>query len=279
MGNIPELPSSKQATTGILVDLGTRQVLWAKHPRKGVPIASMTKIMTVLLAFELIQKRKDVSLDTIIQVTREAMKTGGSSVYLDVREKFSLRELLKTIMIKSANDSAQLVAQFFGGGDRERFIKLMNYKARKLYLPATKFYTPHGLADNKRRNNLSSPEGMAILAEQLLEYPLAMKWAATWQETFRSPKSKAFQKFRNHNNLVMTRPNLGCRGVDGLKTGFIRKAGFCITVTCKREKRRLVGVVTGFKRAKTRDKFIRKLLDWGYNKASERYKKEHDWIK
>ena len=138
------LPQENGCATGILVDPATRKVLWAKNADKAVPIASMTKMMTLLLAEEAIAAGK-VTRDTPIRVTVAAYKIGGSQVWLDPKETFPLRELIKTIAVKSANDSAYLVGEFLGGGSMAAFIEAMNARAKALGLPHTRFYDAHGL--------------------------------------------------------------------------------------------------------------------------------------
>lgn len=267
-GNIASIPLSQSATSGILVDLDTRTVLWAKNPRKPFPIASMTKIMTALLAYEdVLEAKNGVTLDTMIPVTRTAMKIGGSQVWLDPKETFSVTDLLKAVSIKSANDAAYLIGEYFGGGDVNSFVSKMNAKAKAFNMKSTKFYNPHGLPGaTSSQDNVSSPEDMAFLAEHTLEHRQLMEWAATNKTDFREPGTKGYISLENHNHLIVGGKN-ECPGVDGLKTGFINRSGFCITVTCKRNNRRMVVMVTGFPSAKERDTFVRKLLDWGYSRA------------
>ncbi len=249
------LPKEALCGTGILVDPTTRKVLWAKHADRAVPVASMTKMMTLLLTEEAIAAGK-VGRDTVIPVTVEAYKIGGAQVWLDPRESFPLSELEKTIAIKSANDSAYLVGEYLGGGDMAAFVAAMNARAKQLGMAHTRFYDAHGLGDDKGHDNLSSAHDMVLLAEQLLHYPEVMRLAATRTDTFRNGKLD----LKNHNNLVFNQ----VPGVDGLKTGFTNKAGFCVTVTCERGGRRLIGCVTGFKSHRDRDAFCKALLDWGY---------------
>ncbi len=265
-GNIPAIPDSDKAKSGILVDLGTREVLWAKNPQEPTQIASMTKMMTTLVVFEEMEKSGGkITLDSPVKVSRAAMSIGGSQVYLDPKEIFPLRDLMKAVDIKSANDAAYLVAEFVGGGDVMSFVTKMNERAKELKMPGTTFFNPHGLpGKTAATDNVSSPEGMAILAEHLIDYPQVMEWASTWIADFREKGSKGYVMLTNHNHMVPGGKN-ECPGVDGLKTGFINRSGFCITVTCKRNNRRLVAVVTGFPSYKERDAFIKKLLDWGYN--------------
>ncbi|HBC88636.1 MAG TPA: hypothetical protein DCZ94_16940 [Lentisphaeria bacterium] len=259
IGDLPTVPTSKDATSGILVDLGSRKVLWAKNPRKAVAIASMTKMMTELIIFEDLENRKDVTLETQIQVTKSAYKIGGSQIWLDPRESFSLEDLLKAVMIKSANDAAYLVAEYFGNGDVYAFVEKMNTRSMELKLPGAKFYNPHGLpGDTAAEDNTCSPEGCAMLAERLLDIPKAAEFARTKLDYIRvgTPKQTALA---NHNHLIGA-----CAGVNGMKTGWIQRSGFCITATCERAGRKMVAVVTGFPSYKTRDAFVAKLLDWGY---------------
>ena len=249
------LPNEALCKTGILVDPVTRKVLWAKNADKSVPIASMSKMMTMLLAEEALAAGR-VSLTTPIKVTNAAYEIGGSQVWLDPKETFPLGELLKTVAIKSANDSAYLVGEYLGGGDISVFIKAMNDRAQDLGMKNTRFYDAHGLGDNKGNHNLSSAHDLVLLAEHLIRYPDVLRLSSTRMDSFRDGK----MQLRNSNNLVFNR----VPGVDGLKTGFTDESGFCVTITCERGGRRLIGCVTGFKTSKQRDAFCKALLDWGY---------------
>ncbi|MCK4981905.1 MAG: D-alanyl-D-alanine carboxypeptidase [Victivallaceae bacterium] len=263
-GNKLSVKGSKQAHSGILVDLDTHKVLWAKNPRAGVAIASMTKMMTLLLAFEALDKRSDLDLDTPIKVSPGAAGMGGSQVYLDVKETHPFGELLKTMAIKSANDSAYLVAEYLGGNSMAHFITAMNKRAYKLRMPNTNFVNVHGLTSDDKTNSTSSPEGLAILAEHLLQYPLLIKWTSTKHAYFRPEGSKSCQFLTNTNSSL-----LKCPGIDGIKTGYTKAAGYCVTASCLRGGKRLVAVVTGFKYGKNRRAFVDKLFDWGYKQALE----------
>ena len=258
-GDLAAVPASKTATSGILVDLNTRQVLWAKNPKKAVAIASMTKMMTEFIVFEELANRKDVNLETLIQVTPTAAKIGGSQIYLDPKETFPLEDLLKAVMISSANDAAYLVAEYFGKGDVNAFVEKMNSRAKQLKLVGAKFYNPHGLpGDTAKEDNICSPEGLVMLAEKLLDNPKAAEFARTKAATIRENTSKPFTLY-THNHLLGA-----CPGVNGMKTGFIQRSGFCITVTCQRGDRKMAAAVTGFPSRKERDIFMAKLIDWGY---------------
>ncbi len=249
--NVYQIPS------GILIDIKTGKILWSKLSKQKKEIASMTKMMTVLLAIES-ANRGEISLQDKIQVSKSAAKLGGSQVFLDPRENFTLAELLKTIMIASANDSAYLVAETIGG-NVNNFVNKMNQRAKELGMHNTKFYNPHGLPV-KGGGNLSTAYDMAILANELLKYPQVVIWASTWIDSIRDGK---FQLV-NHNKLVKT-----ADGVDGMKTGYYRKAGFCVSATAKRQNRRFVVVVIGAKTKTLRNNFVKNLLDWGEKRILE----------
>ena len=265
-GNIREIPASAGARGGILLDADTGNVLCDKNALKPVPIASMTKIMTLLLACEDIRSgRNGITLDSPVKISRATMKIGGSQVWLDVRETFKLEELLRAVAIKSANDAAYQVAEFLGDGDVYGFVARMNRRARELGLKHTHFYNPHGLpGSSPAEDNISSPADMALLAEYCLGHDKIIEWASMARSDIRDGKTELV----NHNNLLAGR-RYPSPGVDGLKTGFINRSGYCVTITCKRAGKRLIAVIMGFDTAKNRDLFARKLLDWGYARVAD----------
>ena len=269
-GSIPGFKKGRPGTAGIIVDLKTRKVLWCKNANKAVPIASMTKLMTVLVAYEMTQDPKSgVTLETPVKVTVAAYKIGGSQVWLDPKETFTLGELMKAASIQSANDAAYLIAEYLGNGDVNTFVRKMNAKAAELGMKHTVFRNPHGLPGKKSaEDNVSSPEDMIRLAEATLLHPQLMEWASTWKAPFRKPGTKGYLEMRNHNHLIPG-GNMRSPGVDGLKTGFINRSGYCLAVSCMRGDRRVVGVVMGHPTWKERDQFVISLLDWGYARIAK----------
>ena len=237
---------------GVLIDASKGDVLWAKNEKDPLEIASMTKMMTTLLALEA-DERGEAKLDGMVNVSAAASKIGGSQVYLAEKEKFTLGELLKCVMIMSANDAAFAVAETLGGS-ADDFVSMMNKRASQLGMSATKFYNPHGLP-KKGANNVSSALDMAILARELLKFPKVLQWTSTRLDTFRNG---TFQ-LSNRNGLVGR-----FQGVDGLKTGFYAQAGYCVTTTCLRDGRRMILVIIGAPSKKERDDAVRNLLNWGY---------------
>ncbi len=245
-----------KAQAGIVVDASSGRVLWSKQARTPLQIASLSKMMTMLLALEALQ-RGEARLDMPITVSRAAASVGGSQVYLKQGETFTLSELLKTIIISSANDSSHLVAETLGG-DVSAFVRRMNERAAALGMSNTRYYNPHGLPMESGRN-VSSALDQALLARQLVKYPLALQWSSTWMDTFR----RGTFTLHNHNRLVRSVP-----GVDGLKTGFYRAAGYSNTITAQRGATRVIVVVIGVENRVTRDEIAKELVEWGFRQSA-----------
>ena len=269
-GSIAGLKSALPGKSGIVVDLDTRKVLWSKNASKAVPIASMTKLMTILVAYEIVtDPANGYTLQTPVKVSVEAYKIGGSQVYLDPKETFTIEELMKAASIKSANDAAYLLAEFLGDGDVGAFVKKMNDKAAELGMKHTKFRNPHGLPGaSTAEDNVSSPEDMVRLAEATLFHPQLMEWTSTWRAGFREPGTKGYIEMQNTNHLLQNGSN-PCQGVDGMKTGYIKRSGFCLTASCKRGGRRVIAVSMGHNTGKERDRFVRALLNWSYTQINK----------
>jgi len=254
-GDRVPIRSVGQIPAGILVDATSGSVLWSKQHRAKKEIASMTKMMTTLLAVEAVS-RKQMTLDQKITVSRTAAKTGGSQVYLKQGEIVTFGGLLKTVIIKSANDSAQLVAETVAGNE-EAFVARMNERAKALGMTGTAFYNVHGLPE--KNSNVSTALDMALLARELIKHPVVLTWSSTRRDTFRND---TFQ-LDNSNPLVGV-----VKGVDGLKTGYYRRAGFCITVTAERSGVRLIAVVIGVQKKSVRKAFCTELIEWGFRQAA-----------
>jgi D-alanyl-D-alanine carboxypeptidase (penicillin-binding protein 5/6) len=251
----------KACKSGVLIDWSRKHILWQKDSERAVPIASMTKMMSVLLLMEAIERDPMLSLETPVKVTRTAAKIGGRQVWLDPRETFSLDELLKCIMIRSANDATYLIAEFVSNGDVKAFVSDMNKRASALGLRSAQFCNPHGLPpDGNARPNQASPLEMAFLAARLLEYPEVVKWSST-RLAFIRENDPRFERFQlvSSNRLVGN-----VEGVNGMKTGYTENAGYCTTVTCQRQGRTVIAVVTGCNSYKERDSLVKAMLDWAY---------------
>ena len=264
-GKIPKVTGLADSASGILLDLDTGRVLWEKNSSKSFPIASMSKLMTMLIAAEKVQDGTlPDGFNTKIAVTPEAAKVGPSKVYLMVGETFTLRELLTAAAVKSANDAAWLIGQYLGGGNMDTFIAMMNKRAAELGMKNTVFFNPHGLPGTaKGKDNRSSPADMVLLCCEFMRHKELCELTSLRVAEFRKPGEKGYLKFNNHNNLLPG-ARYGTKGVNGLKTGFTNRAGYCVAVSCSRSGRNLLAIVTGFPDLKGRDTFARTLLEWGY---------------
>ena len=242
----------------LLIEANTGRVLKARNARLPTKPASIVKMMTALIAMEQIN-RNIISLDDIITTSRRASRIGGQQVYLKQGEKFTLRDLMKSIIISSANDSSYAVAEHIAG-DAEAFVDMMNERAKELGMSNTRFVNVNGLPPGgKKPTNQMSARDASILARELIKYPLIMKWSATKNAPFRNGTF----------TLTNTNTLLGWfRGMDGLKTGFHRRAGFSIVATAKRKNLRLIAVVMGSSHSKRRFREARRLLAWGFTRYS-----------
>ena len=243
--------------TGIIVDMDTREVLWEKNADKAVPIASMTKMMTILLVVEEIDRNPNLSLDTKITVTESAMKAVPEKMKnqfknLKPGDVYTVRQLLLCTAVISNNDAATQLAEVVGGSV-DAFVGRMNKRARELGLRSAEFYTPSGLTDKRGRISRASAADMVILAEHLLEYPEVFKMFSAPTATVNG------QTYGGTNNTIS-----GKRGIDGVKTGYIEKAKLCLTFSVLRKNHRVIGCVTRFLSKQDRNNFCYNLIDWAY---------------
>ena len=232
-GGIPARADEPVAYYVVDADSGT--VLAEKDAHRRWPPASMTKMMTVLLAMERV-RAGTAKLDEPIQASAWASRIGGSQVYLREGEVFSLGEMLESIMIASANDAAVAVAEHLAGSTAA-FVDLMNARAKTLGLTDTVYQSVHGLPPARGQTaDLSSAHDLAVLGRELMRFPEVMRWAGSPSAGFRNDTLQ----MANTNHLVRTFP-----GATGLKTGYYREAGFCVTATASRNQLNLIAVVLG----------------------------------
>lgn len=253
-------PTLKKAT-GILVDLDSRKVLWQKEPDREVAIASLSKMMTLLIACETVSDpSSSFRLDTPVSITPESRNVPPSGVAFQKDEaSFPLELLMIAAAVKSANDAAYLIAQTLGNGKVDNFVVMMNDRAKELGMNHTHFFNPHGLnGKTAKLDNKSTANDLVRLSEACLDCPMLHQWSAMRFASFRIPND-----LRNHNNLLPG-ARTACAGTTGLKTGFTQRAGFCVSAVCERKGRHLLAVVTGFSTARERDQFVRALFDWGF---------------
>ncbi|ADL08026.1 D-alanyl-D-alanine carboxypeptidase family protein [Thermosediminibacter oceani] len=252
---LPEIKSP----SAILIDAGTGTVLYEKNAHEKLEPASITKIMTLLVALEAIEQGK-VKLTDKVKISERAWKTGGSQVFLGPGEEQTLETLLKCITIASANDASVAVAEYIGGSV-EGFVKMMNDKAKALGMNNTNFTNPHGLSDP---NHYTTAYDIALMSRELVKYPKFFEWSTVWIDYLEHT-----DKEREATMLANTNKLLGkYEGLDGLKTGFHAKAGYCFAGSAKRGDLRLISVVLNSPSSAERFEDTKKLLDYGFGRYS-----------
>jgi D-alanyl-D-alanine carboxypeptidase (penicillin-binding protein 5/6) len=236
----------------LVMDARNGQVLEGENVHLKRPPASVVKLMVAYIVLEKLA-RNEVKLTDPVTVSKESAQMGGSQVYLAQGESFSLEEMMKALMVASANDAAYAIAEHISGS-KEAFVSLMNEKAKVLNMTDTEFHSVHGLPPSKGQSpDLSSCNDLALLSQALLKYPKILEWTSIKTEGFRNGKLI----MNNHNKLLFRMSE-----VDGLKTGFYRETGFNVVATARKNDLRLIVVVLGSPTAKTRD-----------NLAMEKFKK------
>ncbi len=227
----------------IVTEATSGTVLEEQNMHERRPPASMTKLMVACIVLEKIAKGELHLTDKIV-ASPESSKIGGSQVYLKEGEEFSLEDMMRAIMIASANDAAYAVSEFVAGTSAG-FVDLMNEKAKALGMNDTEFASVHGLPPGKgQKEDLTSCYDMALLAREVLKYPKVIEWTSTKTGEFRGG---AFI-MNNHNKLLSRMPE-----IDGLKTGYYSSTGFNVVATAKKGDLRFITVVMGSPTSKARD--------------------------
>ncbi len=242
------------ATSAIMIESSTGEILFQKNANERLAPASMTKMMSMLLIMEEIDKG-NLKLDEKITASEYAASMGGSQIFLEPGEKMTLTEMLKGIAIGSGNDATVAVAERIAGTE-EAFVKKMNEKAKDLGLKNTHFSNATGLDID---NHYSSAYDMAQIAKELVKHEKILEFTGTYEEYLRKDSNNPFWLV-NTNRLVKF-----YNGVDGLKTGFTDTAGYCLTATAKKENMRLITVVMNEPDSTKRSADTTKMLDYGFN--------------
>ena len=235
----------------ILMDEDTGTVLYEKNADQQRPIASITKVMTLLLTFEALSAGR-ISLEDTVPVSEHAYHMGGSQIWLEPGEQMTLNDMLKAICISSANDAAVAVAEFVAGSE-PAFVDQMNARAAALGLTNTHFANACGL---DAENHLSTARDVAFMSrEMLLHHAEVRNYCSIWMDTLRGGATQLV----NTNKMLKTYP-----GITGLKTGTTSKAGVCISASAERNGLRLIAVVLGANSGKERFEAAAALLDYGF---------------
>lgn len=233
----------------LLMEASTGKVLYSHNEKDHLPIASVTKIMSTLLVVEAIDGGK-ITLDDMVTVSAYAASMGGSQVYLEPGEQMSVHELLKCLVVVSANDAAVALAEHIYGS-AESFINAMNERAAELGMQNTSFVNTTGLDDG----GYSSAEDVALMTRELLTHPLVFDYTTIWMDTVRGG---AFG-LSNTNRLVRF-----YKGANGMKTGFTTEAMYCVSATAERDGMQLIAVVLGAPSSDERFAAAKKMLDFAF---------------
>jgi len=255
---MPAIAASKledHFESAVVLDATTGEVLYSHQPHQKVIPASLVKLMVALIAVERAQQGQ-LDLNEKHTVSAAASRIGGHHVFLKQGEVFTLEELLKAVIIASANDAAFAVAEHVGG-TADRFVTFMNQRAKQLNMRDTEFHNVHGLPPNKRKgqkDNISSAYDLGVLARHVTKYPLILQWSSTRLDWFRDG---TFQLLNTNHRFLRD-----VTGADGLKTGYHpRGAGFNLVGTAVRDGRRLITVVMGSPTSKDRLKAATTLME------------------
>lgn len=240
--------------SAILMEASTGKVIYEKNSHDRYAPASMTKIMSMILIMEAIENGKLKWTDTLV-ASEYAASMGGSQIFLQPNEKMSVKDLFKAVAIGSANDATVVFAENIAGTEA-RFVKMMNEKAKELGLKDTNFKNAVGLDE---ANHYSSAYDMAMMAKELVKHEKIFEFTTIYEDYLRQNTDNKFWLV-NTNKLIKVYD-----GADGLKTGYTKEAGYCLTATANKNRMRLIATIMGAKDSKSRNSNMATLLDYGFN--------------
>ena len=238
------------AKSAILMEESTGNILYESNPDERLPIASVTKVMTMLLIMEAVDSGK-ISLDDMVTVSGNAMSYGGSTMFLETGEQLTVNDMLKGIAVASANDGCVAMAEHLAGSE-SAFVDMMNEKAKELGMENTHFMNTNGLDED---DHYSSARDVAIMSRELMKHETIFNYTSIWMDTLRGGK---FQ-LANTNKLIRFYD-----GANGLKSGSTSKALCCLSAAAKRNDMQLIAVVLGAPTSAERFASAKSLLDYGF---------------
>jgi len=247
-----QLEKTFDCTSAILIEKETGKVLFEQNADEALPPASVTKIMTLLLVMEAIESKK-ITLDDMVTASAHACSMGGSQIYLEEGETMSVEDMIKSVVIASANDAAVALAEHIAGSE-EAFVEMMNKRAEELGMNNTYFENTNGL-DDTAENHVTSARDIAIMSAKLLSYDKITEYSSIWMDTVRNGEFG----LTNTNRLVRF-----YKGANGLKTGSTSKAKFCISASAERDGMTLIAVIMAAPTRDVRNAAATALLDYGF---------------
>lgn len=241
------------ASSAILIEKDTGSTLFDKNSHERLPPASMTKLMTMLIIMEEIDKG-NLKKSDMVPVSERAASMGGSQIFLEAGEEMTVDDMLKGIAMASGNDASVAMAEKISGSE-EAFVERMNDKLKTLKLENSSFKNTTGLP---AKEHYSTAYDMAMIAKELLKYEDITKYTSVYEDYLRKGEKNEFWLV-NTNKLVRF-----YKGVDGLKTGFTSEAKFCLTATAEKNGMRVISVVMGAKTTKDRNAMVTEMLDHAF---------------
>ncbi len=250
---IPITAAEYNARSYILMEASTGEILLEENADEALPPASVTKIMTLLLIMEAVEDGR-LGWEETVTTSEYAASMGGSQVFLEPGEEMTVAEMVKCVVVASANDAAVALAERVSGSE-EAFVKLMNERAAELGMKNTHFLNTNGL-DNDLDGHVTSARDIAIMSRELItKHPKILEYSSIWMDSIRDG---AFG-LTNTNRLIRF-----YKGANGLKTGSTAKAKFCISATAERDGMQLIAVIMAAPSRDERNEIAKKLLDYGF---------------
>ena len=243
--------------SAVLMDFGTGNIIYEQNSHEKLPPASVTKVMTMLLIIEALDIGK-ITYDDKVTVSDQASSKNskGTMLLLEAGEVRTVKELLYGIAVESANDACIAMAEHISGSEEE-FVKLMNKRAKELGANDSNFVNPNGLPES---GHVTSAHDIAVISRELLKHNNIFEFISRYMITvYVGKKNNVKRELVNKNKMVRF-----YNDVDGIKTGWTEDAGYCISVTAKRNNLRLISVVMGSPKVEIRNKEARKLIDYGF---------------
>lgn len=260
MSNVLEMPAEGsldvQAKSAVLMDVATGTVLYEQNAHEELPPASVTKVMTMLLALEAVE-RGQFSLEDTATISERAASMGGSQMYMEPGEVHTVEELFQGASICSANDACVALAELTRGTE-ELFVEAMNQRAKELGMDHSHFVNTNGLP---AEGHVSCAYDIALMSRELLKHPEPREWFSTWQTDIQiglPGKEKPFT-LTNTNKMIRS-----YSGANGIKTGYTQDAGYCLSASATREDLTLIAVIMGAESSKIRFSEASRLLDYGF---------------
>ena len=248
-----EVDLAKNAKSAILVESTTGKILYEKNKDEKRSPASMTKIMTLLLTMEAIEK-EIITYDDMVSVSKNASGMGGTQIFIEEGSSVDVLTLIKGISIASANDAAVAIAEKIGGTE-ENFVKMMNDKARDLGCKNTNFMNPHGLDEE---GHYTTAYDLSLIARELIKHEKILEFTSTYEDYINVSGENHW--LVNTNKLVRF-----YEGIDGLKTGYTDKAKYCLTATMKKNDMRLVSIAMGEDTKENRNSDTISMMEYGFS--------------